>query len=115
MRSTEILRGGFEFSDRRGVHRPRLLSCGVGQFAQERDHRQFINRPDLFREFDVLILAADAGGLVAGDRVRNPFLHIAIEQLAFEVMPEAVIRGEVPIFDLQILAYPFLDLASDIG
>ena len=63
----------------------------------------------------MLIFPSDAGGFVAGNRVRNPFLHIAIEQLAFEVMPEAVIGGEVGIFDQQILAYPFLDLASDVG
>src|SRR5207249_4839712 len=99
-RSAEILRGGgFEcLGPMRGTS-PTFTLCGAGQFARERDHRQFIDRPDLFRQFDMLILAADAGGLVAGDRVRNPFLHIAIEQLTFEIMPERVIWSEVPIFD----------------
>ena len=42
-------------------------------------YRQFADRLEFLLHFHMLVFAPDAGGLVPGDRVGNPLLHIPVE------------------------------------
>jgi hypothetical protein len=46
---------------------------------RQRYYRQLADRVEFLRHLDILVISADTRGLVAGDRIRNPLLYIAVE------------------------------------